>query len=265
MRVAVIGLGEAGAAFAADLVVEGIDVSAFDPGAVPTPTGVVRCVDEAAAVARADIVLVVTGPAEVPQVFDAILDVNPATALVADLSTSAPVDKAERAARATAHGCGFVDVALMTPVPGRGLRTPSIVSGPGAESYAAALRPLGVPIDIVGDRAGDASTRKLLRSVTMKGLAAIVIEAVQAAERAGVAEWLWSDLVAEMEAADAGLLERLLRGTGVHAQRRVHEMEASAALLSSLGVEPVMTRATIEALRQAARHGVPDVPGQPKS
>ncbi len=265
MRVAVIGLGEAGAAFAADLVTERVEVSAFDPGPVPTPAGVIRCVDEAAAVADADIVLILTGPAEAAHAFDAITEAVRADAVVADLSTSAPADKAERAARATAQGCGFVDVALMTPVPGRGLRTPSFVSGPGAERYATALRPLGAPIDIVGDRAGDASTRKLLRSVTMKGLAAIVIEAVRAAERAGVAEWLWGDLVAEMDAADAGLLERLLRGTGVHAQRRVHEMEASAALLSSLGVEPVMTRATIEALRQAARHGVPEVPGQEAS
>ena len=160
----------------------------------------------------------------------------------------------------------FVDVALMTPVPGRGLRTPSLVSGPGAERYAAALRPLGVPVEIVGDRAGDASTRKLLRSVTMKGLAADRDRSAFGRPSVrDVAEWLWDDLVAEMEAADAGLLERLVRGTGVHAGRRVHEMEASAALLSSLGVDPVMTRATIEALRQAARHGVPEVPGQTKS
>ena len=159
----------------------------------------------------------------------------------------------------------FVDVALMTAVPGHGLRTPSFVSGSGAERYAATLRPLGVPIEVVGERAGDASTRKLLRSVTMKGLAAIVIEALHAAERAGVAEWLWDDLVAEMESADAALLERLVHGTGVHARRRVHEMEASAALLTSLGVDPLMTRATIESLRRVAIEGVPDVPGQAKS
>jgi 3-hydroxyisobutyrate dehydrogenase-like beta-hydroxyacid dehydrogenase len=265
MHVAVLGLGEAGSAFAADLVIEGMAVSAFDPGSVPTPDGVVRCLNEADAVAGADIVLVVTGPAEAAQVFDAIVDVVPSGALVADLSTSAPDAKAERAAEVTAHGHSFVDVALMTPVPGRGVRTPSFVSGSGAERYAAAMRPLGVPVEIVGDRAGDAMTRKLLRSVTMKGLAAIVIEALRGAQRVGVAEWLWRDLVAEMEAADSGLLERLLLGTGVHAERRVHEMEASAALLSSLGVDPVMTRATTEALRHAARYGVPEVPGQAKS
>jgi hypothetical protein len=35
--------------------------------------------------------------------------------------------------------------------------------------------------------------------------------------------------------------------------------------LESLGVEPLMTRATIASLQRAERDGVPDVPGQPKS
>ena len=39
MRVAVFGLGEAGALFAADLCAAGIDVSAFDPAPMPTPDG----------------------------------------------------------------------------------------------------------------------------------------------------------------------------------------------------------------------------------
>ena len=79
------------------------------------------------------------------------------------------------------------------------------------------MRPLGAPVELVGERAGAASTRKLLRSVTMKGLAAVVIEALRAAERAGLSDWLWSDLVAEFEAADEALFERLVHGTGVHA------------------------------------------------
>ena len=99
----------------------------------------------------------------------------------------------------------------------------------------------------------------------MKGIAAVVIEAVRAAERAGLEDWLWADLVAEFEAAGAPLLERLLQGTGVHAARRVHEMEATSEMLESLGIEPVMTRATVESLRRAADHGVPAVPGQAKS
>ena len=42
MRVAVLGLGEAGGRFATDLVAAGVQVAAFDPGPVPTPSGVER-------------------------------------------------------------------------------------------------------------------------------------------------------------------------------------------------------------------------------
>jgi 3-hydroxyisobutyrate dehydrogenase-like beta-hydroxyacid dehydrogenase len=119
---------------------------------------------------------------------------------------------------------------------------------------------LGVPVEAVGDRAGDASTRKLLRSVVMKGLAAVLVEAIDAADAADLSAWLWSDISAEITAADEALLTRLVRGTGVHAVRRIDEMEAAVALLESLDVEPIMTRATVDGLRRAAADGVPEVP-----
>ena len=215
-----------------------------------------------AAVTAAEVVLALTGPAEAAVVFDATVDELAAGAIYADLTTSPPAAKAERAAVAAARGKAFVDVALMAPVPGRGLRTPALASGPGAEDYAAMMRPLDVPVEVIEGDAGAATTRKLLRSVTMKGLAAVVIEALRAAEAADLSEWLWADLAAELTAADEGLLVRLVEGTGVHAGRRVHEMEACAAMLESLGVEPVMTRATVEALRRATVVGVPEVPDQ---
>jgi 3-hydroxyisobutyrate dehydrogenase-like beta-hydroxyacid dehydrogenase len=259
VRVAVLGLGEAGGRFAADLVAAGVQVAAFDPGPVPSPDGVERCAEPETAVKRAEVVLALTGPAEAAVVFDAVVDVLAADAIYADLTTSPPAVKAERAARAAAGDRAFVDVALMAPVPGRGLRTPALASGSGAPAYAAMMRRLDAPVEVIDGGAGEATTRKLLRSVTMKGLAAVVIEALRAAESAGLSDWLWADLVAELTAADEALLVRLVEGTGVHAARRVHEMEACAAMLESLGVDPVMTRSTVEALRRVGLLGVPKV------
>jgi len=84
----------------------------------------------------------------------------------------------------------------------------------------------------------------------MKGLAAVVIEAMQAAETAGCADWLWRNLNDEITAADATTLARLVRGTQLHGARRLHEMQASSELLRSLGVEPLMTDATVENLHR---------------
>jgi 3-hydroxyisobutyrate dehydrogenase len=259
VHVAVLGLGEAGSRFAADLVAGGAHVTAFDPAAVPTPEGVVWCTDPRAAVEGAEIVIALTSPADAAAVFDTTLGAMAADGVFADLTTSPPAAKAARAESATAHGRAFVDVALMAPVPGRGVRTPALASGPGAERYAA-VGLFGASVETISEQAGDATTRKLLRSVTMKGLAAIVIEALRAAHAAGLADWLWSDLVAEMSAADEQLLVRLVEGTGLHAARRVHEMQASASMLEALGVDPLMTRSTVESLVRVVSDGVPEVP-----
>ena len=64
----------------------------------------------------------------------------------------------------------------------------------------------------------------------------------------------------EFTAMDAMMLQRLVQGTGVHAGRRLHEMEASAQQLTELGVDPLMTASTVANLDKVKRMGVPDVP-----
>ena len=77
----------------------------------------------------------------------------------------------------------FADVALVGVVPNTGLPTPALASGDGAERFAEIFRPLGMPVEVVGSRPGDAAGLKLLRSVFMKGLAAAAIETLEAAGR----------------------------------------------------------------------------------
>ena len=94
----------------------------------------------------------------------------------------------------------------------------------------------------------------------MKGLAGVMIEALQAAERVGLSAWLWGNLTSEIAKADEALVHRLVSGTGTHAARRLHEMQASEQLLQELGVEPVMTRGTVENLRRLLDQGLPPIP-----
>jgi 3-hydroxyisobutyrate dehydrogenase-like beta-hydroxyacid dehydrogenase len=260
MRVTVFGLGEAGARFAGDLTTAGIDVHGFDPAPVTTPPGVIRHDDPTVAVDDTAMILALTAAADASTALtQAIEKIAPGT-LYADLSTAAAGLKQELAATAGEHGLLFADVALMTIVAVNGLQTPAIASGPGAARYAELLGGLGAPVEAIGDLAGMAATRKLLRSVVIKGLAALLIEAMRAGEAAGQAEWLWDNLVEEFRAAGAPFLARMVHGTGPHAARRLHEMEASAALLAELGVDPLMTRSTVESLRRIAEEGLPPLP-----
>ena len=118
----------------------------------------------------------------------------------------------------------------MSTVPGKGLRTPALAAGTGAAGFVRVFSALGMPVTMVSNNPGDAAIRKLLRSVAIKGLASVVIEAMRAAERTGCADWLWANLAEELTRADAAFLSRLVRGTGRHAVRRLHEMEAARDL-----------------------------------
>jgi 3-hydroxyisobutyrate dehydrogenase-like beta-hydroxyacid dehydrogenase len=179
----------------------------------------------------------------------------------ADLSTAPPSLKQDLNDTATLRGLPFADVALMAPVPGRGLATPSIASGPGAAAYADTVNPLGASVEVIGSEPGTAAVRKLIRSIFMKGLTAVVIEAARTAQAAGEEEWFWDHLVGVVSGADEELLGRLVSSTATHSTRRLEEMEAAVQLLEILEVDPVMTRATVESLRQVASEGVPTFGG----
>jgi 3-hydroxyisobutyrate dehydrogenase-like beta-hydroxyacid dehydrogenase len=252
IRIAVLGLGEAGAALAADLVAAGVDVHGFDPGDVATPPGVTRHADAASAVGDAELVVAVTASANAEAALVQTLPAVAAGAVYADLSTGSPGSKRHLDDVAAAAGVGFADVALMAPVPGRGLGTPAVASGRAAARFVEIVRPLGMPVEYDGDVAGHAATRKLLRSVVMKGLAGVLRESMEAAERAGLADETWSNLVGQLSNIDEALLRRLAEAPATHAPRRVEEMEAAEQLLVELGVEPTMTRATVASLRRLA-------------
>ncbi|MEU4163404.1 DUF1932 domain-containing protein [Actinoplanes sp. NPDC026670] len=252
--IAVLGLGEAGGLIAADLVEAGATVQGYDPK-VPAPAGVRAADSDAAAVAGASLVLSVNSAADAA---DALRDSLPALAtgtIWADLNTATPGLK-ERLAALGGQTVRVVDVALMSPVPGRGLRTPMTASGPAATELATILGGLGATVEVLDGPVGAAATRKLLRSVFYKGMAAAVTEALEAARAAGLEEWLRGNIRDELIRGNAGTLDRLVDGSRKHAVRRREEMAAATELLTDLGVHPRIapaTRDVLEALIDAPK------------
>jgi 3-hydroxyisobutyrate dehydrogenase-like beta-hydroxyacid dehydrogenase len=253
--VAVLGLGEAGGRLAADLASLGVDVRGYDPSAVPAPSGVVRADDPVSAVSASTIVLALTTAETALAAAESALPGLRADAIYADLNTASPALKTEIAALVAGTGARFADVALLGPVPARGLATPALASGPGAHAFADAFRPLGMPVDVVSDRPGDAATLKLVRSVFMKGVAASTLESLRAAEAAGQREWLEGEIAAVI---GEPLLERLVEGSRRHAVRRIDELHAARELLLELGVEPRVVAASADVLEELAATTSPD-------
>jgi len=255
VRVAVLGLGEAGSEIAGDLVAAGADVRGYDPLQIWVD-GVAQRGSEADAVADADLVLSVNSSHDaMTALANAVPALRPGT-VWADLNTSSPGLKVALAQRAP-RGIPVVDVALMSPVPGRGLRTPMLVAGPAAERYAALLTPLGAQVTVQEGPVGTAISRKLLRSVFYKGLAAAVVEALAAAEVAGCADWLREDVRAELAGFDDHAVDRLVDGSARHARRRADEMAAATEQLLELGVPARIAPAARDWLVQLRDAGAP--------
>ncbi|CCG03484.1 DUF1932 domain-containing protein [Blastococcus saxobsidens] len=257
VAVAVLGLGEAGSEIARDLVAAGADVRGYDPLGLAVD-GVRQRGSEAEAVADADVVLSVNSSHDaVTALGNALPALRPGT-LWADLNTASPGVKVALAERAAPHDVPVVDVALMSPVPGKGLRTPMLVSGDGAARFREVFAGLGADVTVQEGPAGTAISRKLLRSVFYKGLAAAVVEALRGAETAGCADWLRGNIAAELAGFDERTVDRLVDGTHTHARRRADEMTAATEQLQELGVPARVASAArdlLAELRDAAAAG----------
>ena len=110
-----------------------------------------------------------------------------------------------------------------------------LVSGEAADRYAEILAGLGADVAVQPGPVGTAISRKLLRSVFYKGLAAAVVEALRGAEAAGCADWLRANIAAELAGFDERTVDRLVDGTHTHARRRADEMAAATEQLRGAG------------------------------
>jgi 3-hydroxyisobutyrate dehydrogenase-like beta-hydroxyacid dehydrogenase len=250
--IAILGLGEAGGTIAADLRAAGASVRGFDidPATGPDAESAPAAAD------GADLVLSLTTASEALVAARSVLEALGPGQVYADANTSGAALKRELAALVEPTGARFADVALMAPVPGRGIATPVLASGPGAAAVAAILGPFGMPVTVLDAEPGAAATRKLLRSVAWKGVAAVVNEALEAARAADLEEWMRDELLGLFAGMDEAGIERMEEGSRRHAQRRAHEMADVAGLLRELGVEPRLAeaaRAQLEALRREQR------------
>uniref|UniRef100_UPI0037845215 DUF1932 domain-containing protein n=1 Tax=Pseudolysinimonas sp. TaxID=2680009 RepID=UPI0037845215 len=236
---------EAGSIYARGLAERGADVVGFDPIVLEAPAGVTRLASIGDAVDGADLVLSLVGAAAADAVLVDALPRMSASAAFADLNTGAPAQKRALAARAVDAGIPFADVAVMAPVPRSGIETELFASGDGAGAAADALAGFGLPIRVVGADAGDAAGLKLVRSVFMKGLAALVFESLAAAEQIGATAEARAQIAAELGPEGDALVQRLLDGTRQHAARREHEMRDTRDFLDALGTPAWMTEGTL--------------------
>jgi len=248
MIIAILGIGEAGSTLARDLIAKGVHVRGWDPEPRALPDGLDFAESNSAAITGADVILSVNWASVAIEVAKEVAPILQPNQLYADLNTAAPQLKKDIAPIIDKTGALFVDAALMDPVPPKGLGTQVYASGSGAELFAEKMIPLGMPVTYLDKEAGNAATHKLLRSIMYKGVAAVIIECLEAAEKLDMTEYARTQMLKII--TDEAMIDRFVTGSIKHAKRRVEEMEAVVEMLNSIGVSAFTSQASAKRLKE---------------
>ncbi len=251
MKIAILGLGEAGSHFANDLAEMGVAVIGFDPNPIKRlhPT-IILAQSNLEASKDADIIFSVNLSSESENIAKEIADVLKPHQFFCEMNTSSPEKKKAIATILKSSGVKMIDLAIMAPVPPKGIKTPFLVAGEYAEEFIEKVKPLNLTISVLeNSQIGDAATRKLLRSIVYKGIAAVICEAVEAGENFGMQSYIREQISSVIGGNDE-LIDRFVEGSKTHALRRMHEMEAVVEMLQDKGLDPIVSRATRENLQK---------------
>lgn len=264
MNIAFIGFGEVASRFAEALQSGGATVCAYDV-LLDAPDGQRRLGERARGaapaflplrdcVARADIVLsTVTTDVALAAANQCLPHLHAGQAYV-DLNATSPAMKREMAALVSGTGADFVEGAILPAVGVMGAKSQVLVCGAEGAATAAALNAMGLNFKDYGPDIGKASSFKMLRSVFSKGLEALLVECLLAGRRAGVADDLWREIVATLDAASFEQVGgNWVRTHGTAHHRRYHEMVQVAGMLRDMGVDAPMTEGTVALFERSTR------------
>ncbi len=254
---AFIGFGEAAMAVTSRIRPPGPQtILAFDIKAAPElPTrrqkiqdfqnmGVTGCDNPSQCVCSSQMVLSLVTPDQAIQAAKSAAPGICADSLYVDCNSCAPDTKKRAAKIITDAGARYVDLAIMAPVNADPDTIPVLISGPSARVAQPLLLTLGMQGDVVEGDIGSAAAIKLIRSVMVKGLEALVAECGLAGQKAGVAHAVWASLENSHPGFDwknrmAYALERMT----THGKRRAAEMREVVLSFEQMGLKSEMTRA----------------------
>ncbi|MGK9067075.1 NAD(P)-dependent oxidoreductase [Stutzerimonas chloritidismutans] len=260
--IGLIGFGEAGGILAQDLAKLGLAVQVYDrllddPSArdelvaKAERLGVRLCDSAAEAVSGVPLVIsAVTAGNALAVATTAAAALQPGQ-LFMDINSVAPATKQAAAEGIEAGGAGYIDAAVMAPVPPQRLKTPILLGGAAAVELSAELNALGFATRVVSEQVGVASAIKMCRSVMIKGLEALTTESLRTARHYGAESEVLASLHKSFPSMgwDGDLPHYLISRVAEHGRRRAEEMEEVAETVRAAGLEPHMSEAIVQTQR----------------
>jgi 3-hydroxyisobutyrate dehydrogenase-like beta-hydroxyacid dehydrogenase len=259
--IGLIGYGEVGRILAEDLRARGVlRVIAHDVklgGAEERPLrehaerhGVELAASHAAVAERADLIISAVTASQTAPAAQACTPALRRDTWFLDLNSASPGTKQRAAAAVDAAGGVYIEGAVMTSLPPHRLRVPLLLGGRRAAELRPHLEALGFNASVASDTLGVASATKMCRSVIIKGLEAMIIEAFIAARAYGVESQVLASLAETFPGIDwedqaAYFFQRVI----LHGRRRAEEMYEVAKTVEEIGLTPWSASGTAE--RQA--------------
>lgn len=277
LSIGLVGYGEVGRIFAAALVERKLrrvlawDVALRDPEsaapmkahAMTAGVGLAGSMHELTDAVEV-IISAVTASQACAVADEAAATIRPGTWFL-DLNSCSPDAKARSAERIDGAGGRYVEAAVMTTVPGYGIRVPMLLGGRHAARFCALMTPLGFELQVADERIGIASATKMCRSVMIKGLESLLVESLTAARAYGVEDRVLASLRETFPELDwEKLASYMIMRTALHGKRRAEEMREVAVTVREAGLDPWMASATAERqdfmARQKDAAGLAQVP-----
>ena len=173
--------------------------------------------------------------------------------LYVDVSASSPAVKQGIWEEIKGREVTFVDAAMLGPLSVYQHKVPTLISGNGSDEFIRLMSSYGMDLEKISDTPGEATAIKLVRSIFIKGLPALMLEVLEAASVMKVDHLVLKSIAASMNASPfEQTINRLITGSSIHAERRVHEMESAIEMLESINVAPTMSTATRDRLKWLA-------------
>ena len=180
------------------------------------------------------------------------LDLCTVTGLMSD-EDRAPIEAAEGR---------YIDIAVMGGFFKFGIKAPMLVAGEDVDAAVAWMNANGFDAKVLGPKPGSASAVKMIRSVLIKGVEALGVEAYVTAERQGILEEVMGCMGDVDKTGFAKFVGSLVQTHLVHAHRRWEEMGLVGQTLRETGVDPMMTEKTERTLRRTVDAGVAPADGK---
>jgi 3-hydroxyisobutyrate dehydrogenase-like beta-hydroxyacid dehydrogenase len=256
LRIGLLGFGEVGKRFGADLRARGVEsIAAFDlllDDASDGPAmheharkhGIALASSAVDLAARSDLIICAVTAAQALAAVQSVVTTSLADKWLLDVNSASPATKSECGRLVERAGGRYVESAVMTSVPPYGIKVPMLLGGAHAEELNRTLAALGFDAKIASTDIGVASAIKLCRSVIIKGMESLVIESFTAARGFGVEEYVLESLretFPQMDWERQGdyFFSRVIQ----HGKRRAEEMAASAETVASQGIGGIMADA----------------------